>query len=62
MALAARKTDQKKNYGLWTLIKVIASFNRQEWKLMMIGLFFSAICGGGNPTQAVFFAKLISAL
>ncbi|KAL2133880.1 hypothetical protein VTI74DRAFT_1496 [Chaetomium olivicolor] len=62
MALAARKDQPEKKYGIWTLIKVIASFNKQEWKLMLIGLFFSAICGGGNPTQAVFFAKLISAL
>jgi ATP-binding cassette subfamily B (MDR/TAP) protein 1 len=63
MALAGRKSgDAKKQYSLGTLIKVIASFNREEWKLMMVGLFFSAICGCGNPTQAVFFAKLISAL
>ncbi|KAG7290855.1 hypothetical protein NEMBOFW57_000860 [Staphylotrichum longicolle] len=62
MALAGRKAEPKKKYGLWTLIKVIASFNKQEWKIMLIGLFFSAITGGGNPTQAVFFAKLISAL
>ncbi|KAL2201015.1 P-loop containing nucleoside triphosphate hydrolase protein [Corynascus similis CBS 632.67] len=66
MALARREADfqkkKKKNYGLWTLIKVIASFNKEEWKLMLLGLFFSAISGGGNPTQAVFFAKLISAL
>jgi ATP-binding cassette subfamily B (MDR/TAP) protein 1 len=62
MALAGRTTAPKKKYGLWTLIKVIASFNKQEWKLMMIGLVFSVITGGGNPTQAVFFAKLISAL
>jgi ATP-binding cassette subfamily B (MDR/TAP) protein 1 len=62
MALAARKEEPKKQYGLWTLIKVIASFNKQEWKIMVVGLFFSAITGGGNPTQAVFFAKLISAL
>ncbi|KAK4456597.1 P-loop containing nucleoside triphosphate hydrolase protein [Cladorrhinum samala] len=62
MALANRKKDAPKKYGLWTLIKLIASFNKQERKLMLIGLFFSAICGLGNPTQAVFFAKLISAL
>lgn len=29
---------------------------------MLIGLFFSIICGGGNPTQAVFFAKEIISL
>ena len=62
MALAGRKTEPQKKYGLGTLIKVIASFNKKEWKIMLIGLFFSAITGAGNPTQAVFFAKLISAL
>ncbi|KAL2164185.1 hypothetical protein VTH06DRAFT_3399 [Thermothelomyces fergusii] len=62
MALAGRSPESQKKYSLWTLIKLIASFNREEWKIMLVGLFFSAICGGGNPTQAVFFAKLISAL
>ncbi|GAB1320227.1 GTPase-activating protein [Madurella fahalii] len=62
MALAGRKTQPQVKYSLWALIKVIASFNKQEWKLMLVGFFFSAICGGGNPTQAVFFAKLISVL
>jgi ATP-binding cassette subfamily B (MDR/TAP) protein 1 len=52
----------KKHYSLWTLIKVIASFNKKEWILMTVGLFFSVICGGGNPTQALFFAKQIVAL
>ncbi|KAK3990226.1 putative leptomycin B resistance protein [Cladorrhinum sp. PSN332] len=60
--LAGRKKETPKKYGLWTLIKLIGSFNKQEWKLMLVGIFFSAICGLGNPTQAVFFAKLISAL
>ncbi|KAK0621501.1 P-loop containing nucleoside triphosphate hydrolase protein [Bombardia bombarda] len=62
MALAGRKSETPVKYGLWTLIKLIASFNKKEWKLMVIGLCFSVICGGGNPTQAVFFAKLISSL
>jgi ATP-binding cassette subfamily B (MDR/TAP) protein 1 len=62
MALAGRKTAPETKYSLWTLIKLIASFNKEEWHLMLVGLFFSAICGGGNPAQAVFFAKLISAL
>jgi ATP-binding cassette subfamily B (MDR/TAP) protein 1 len=62
MALAARKKYEEPKYSLGTLIKLIASFNKQEWHLMLIALFFSAICGAGNPTQAVFFSKLISAL
>ncbi|EJT82036.1 hypothetical protein GGTG_02010 [Gaeumannomyces tritici R3-111a-1] len=62
LALQGRKTEEKRKYPLWQLIKLIASFNASEWKLMVLGLFFSIICGGGNPVQAVFFAKLITAL
>ncbi|KAF5006055.1 hypothetical protein FDECE_7537 [Fusarium decemcellulare] len=62
VALQGRKAEEEHKYGLWILIKLIASFNKSEWKLMIIGLFFSAICGGGNPTQAVFFAKQIVTL
>ncbi|KAI0017325.1 multidrug resistance protein [Xylariomycetidae sp. FL0641] len=61
-ALQNRKPEEPKKYGLWTLIKVIASFNKPEWKLMVWALFWSIICGGGNPTQAVFFAKQILTL
>ncbi|KAI1375883.1 P-loop containing nucleoside triphosphate hydrolase protein [Hypoxylon crocopeplum] len=58
-ALQSRKPEEATQYRLWTLIKLIASFNKQEWKLMAWGLFWSIICGGGNPTQAYFFAKQI---
>ncbi|KAI0399242.1 ABC transporter [Xylaria palmicola] len=60
--LKARKPEDEVKYGVWTLIKLIASFNRSEWKLMLWGLFWSVICGGGNPTQSVFFAKQIITL
>ena len=49
-------------YSLWTLIKFIASFNKEEWKYMIIGLCFSILAGGGQPTQAFLYAKAISAL
>jgi ATP-binding cassette subfamily B (MDR/TAP) protein 1 len=49
-------------YSLWTLIKFIASFNKKEWMFMLIGLTFSMISGGGQPTQGVFFAKVITSL
>ncbi|KAK3379796.1 P-loop containing nucleoside triphosphate hydrolase protein [Lasiosphaeria ovina] len=62
MAAAGRQKEEPVKYSLWTLIKLIASFNKEEWKLMSIALIFSIICGLGNPTQAVFFAKLISSL
>ncbi|EKG16166.1 Putative ABC transporter protein [Macrophomina phaseolina MS6] len=62
VALAKKQPASEQKYSLATLIKLIASFNRQEWLLMVQGLFWSIIAGGGNPTQAVFFAKSISAL
>ncbi|ERT02028.1 ATP-binding protein cassette, subfamily B (MDR/TAP), member 1 [Sporothrix schenckii 1099-18] len=63
IAAQARKSEEAQTkYGLGTLIKLISSFNKQEWKLMLLALLFSIICGGGNPTQAVFFAKEISTL
>lgn len=46
-------------YGLWTLMKLIASLNRQEWKLMAWGCFWSLVCGAGNPTNAYLLGKQI---
>ncbi|RWA09868.1 hypothetical protein EKO27_g5231 [Xylaria grammica] len=60
--LRARKPEEEAQYSVWALVKLIASFNRSEWKLMLWGLFWSIICGGGNPTQALFFAKQILTL
>jgi ATP-binding cassette subfamily B (MDR/TAP) protein 1 len=60
--LQGRRTEGEVEYPLWTLIKLIGSFNSIEWYWMLLGLFFSIICGAGNPTQAVFFAKEIISL
>ncbi|TGO52778.1 hypothetical protein BOTNAR_0314g00010 [Botryotinia narcissicola] len=62
LALQGKISPSEQHDSLWTLIKLIASFNKTEWRLMLVGLFFSIICGGGNPTQAVFFAKNIISL
>ncbi|KIN05850.1 hypothetical protein OIDMADRAFT_141532 [Oidiodendron maius Zn] len=62
IALQNRPKTVGTHATLWTLIKLIASFNKTEWFLMLTGLIFSIICGGGNPTQAVFFAKEVIAL
>ncbi|MCJ1310160.1 GTPase-activating protein [Agyrium rufum] len=62
VTLKQRQGEAKKQYGLWTLIKVIGAFNKQERWLMIAGLGFSIIAGGGNPTQSVLFAKSIVAL
>ena len=51
-----------KEYGLWALTRLIASFNNKEWQLMLLGLFWAVVCGGGNPTQALLFAKQITTL
>lgn len=56
----AAEVEQK--YSLWTLLKLITSFNSPEWKWMIFGLAFAIVCGGGNPTSAVFFAKQIVTL
>lgn len=62
VVLQGKHANSKAQYSLWTLIKFIGSFNKKEIHLMLIGLFFSIIAGGGNPTQAVLFAKSIVAL
>lgn len=63
IALAKKQQqDSGDNYSLFTLIRFIASLNKKEWKVMVFGLSLSAIGGGGNPTQAVFLAKSITAL
>ena len=62
MILQKKSQTTSSKYSLWTLIKLVGSFNKKEKNLMLLGLFFSIIAGGGNPTQAVFFAKAIVAL
>lgn len=62
VALQNKKGDEEPKYSLWTLIRLIASFNKNELSLMMVAFFFTVVCGGGNPTQAVFFAKQIVTL
>jgi ATP-binding cassette, subfamily B (MDR/TAP), member 1 len=47
---------------VWTLFALVWSFNKKEWYLMALGLFFSMIAGAGQPVQAIFFAKSIQAL
>ena len=62
MVLKGKEPRKGPEYSLWTLIKVVGAFNKSDKLLMSLGLFWSIIAGGGNPTQAVFFAKSIVAL
>ena len=62
VAIQNKQKQAGSQYSLWTLIKVVGSFNKPEALLMVFGLFWSIIAGGGNPTQSVLFAKSIVAL
>lgn len=62
VALKGKPAEHERQYSLWTLVRLVASFNKKEWLYMLIGLTFSVVAGGGNPTSAVFFAKSITAL
>ncbi|KAJ5913074.1 Leptomycin B resistance protein [Penicillium tannophilum] len=57
--LRNRQPEVGPRYSMWTLIKFIASYNSSEWKILLVGLFWAGICGCGNPTSAVLFAKEI---
>ncbi|KAL4754305.1 hypothetical protein BDW72DRAFT_138250 [Aspergillus terricola var. indicus] len=60
--LSKRPPETTPKYSLWSLLKFVASFNRPEIPYMIIGLVFSVLAGGGQPTQAVLYAKAISTL
>ncbi|KAK4543161.1 hypothetical protein LTR36_005939 [Oleoguttula mirabilis] len=60
--LTSKQQQDDTKYSLFQLIRLVASFNREEWHFMVIGLISSIINGAGNPVQAVFFAKSITAL
>ncbi|KKZ63736.1 ATP-binding cassette, subfamily B (MDR/TAP), member 1 [[Emmonsia] crescens] len=62
LALSKRTPESTQKYGLFTLIRFILSFNIPETTLMVSGFLVSIICGGGQPTMAIFFAKAISTL
>lgn len=55
-------TRKGQKYTLWTLLKLIFSFNKHETGIMLVGLGCSIIAGGNSPVQAVFFAKSVVAL
>ncbi|KAF9884256.1 GTPase-activating protein [Aspergillus nanangensis] len=60
--LAKKAPEVDPKYSLWSLIKFIASFNRPETLYMLVGVFFSILAGGGQPTQALLYAKAINSL
>ncbi|OJK04003.1 hypothetical protein ASPACDRAFT_1895139 [Aspergillus aculeatus ATCC 16872] len=55
-------SKHKENLSLWALFKFLASFNRPEWPIMILGLCASTLAGGIQPSQAVLFAKAVNTL
>lgn len=63
LAMQNRKAPaEEENYSTWTLIKLLASFNKEEWHWMVLGLFVATLAGFGNPTMSFFFSKIIVSL
>ena len=60
--MAKQPAEKAKKYSLLTIVRLTLGFNKPEWQLMLVGLFFNIIAGGGQPTQAVFMAKSITTL
>ncbi|KAK8085888.1 GTPase-activating protein [Apiospora hydei] len=49
-------------YSVATLICFVASFNRRELKLILLGVIFVILAGCAQPAQAVLYAKAIAAI
>ncbi|KAF2725984.1 P-loop containing nucleoside triphosphate hydrolase protein [Polychaeton citri CBS 116435] len=60
--LRNKPQQNKPKYSLGTLIKLVASFNKEESQYMLLGLLGSAITGAGQPVSCVFIAKSIQVL
>lgn len=54
------ETQQK--YTTWTLVTLLASFNKPETLYMVLGLIFSILAGCTQPTMNFIFAKIITLL
>ncbi|KAK9379695.1 P-loop containing nucleoside triphosphate hydrolase protein [Kockiozyma suomiensis] len=50
-----------KKYSFFSLIKMIAAFNKPEAPFMVGGILLAIVNGLGYPVQSIFFAKCVSA-
>ncbi|CAG9987982.1 unnamed protein product [Clonostachys byssicola] len=57
--IASQKVPQ---HTMWTLVKFVSQFNRQEAFWILVAFFFCVLCGLATPVQAIFFAKEIIVL
>ena len=60
--LEGKAGETSAKYSLWTLMRLVLSFNKKEIPWMVFGLLNAVLAGAGNPVQSVIFAKAISAL
>lgn len=60
--LEGKASETSAKYSLWTLVKLVTSFNRKELPWMIFGLFNAILAGAGQPVQSIIFAKAITAL
>jgi len=58
------KNNQREDLhdSVWTIIKIILAFNKQETSIMIFGLLCSIIAGGAMPVQGILYAKCIVSL
>ncbi|TLD09645.1 hypothetical protein PspLS_11745 [Pyricularia sp. CBS 133598] len=64
-SLGSRPTtadESNTTYPPGTLVRFVASFNRPELKLILLGVVFVVLAGCAQPTQAVLYAKAIAAI
>jgi ATP-binding cassette subfamily B (MDR/TAP) protein 1 len=57
MVVQRKKPEPTVHYGLWTLFKLIGSFNKTETSFMIFGLFCSIIAGAGMDSPIYFISQ-----
>jgi ATP-binding cassette subfamily B (MDR/TAP) protein 1 len=55
--LEERSEEKAHKFSLWTLISLVASFNKPEMGWMVFGLFWAIICGGGKFQKVDYMDK-----
>lgn len=60
--LAEHEPEEDQEFSLPSLIKFIFGFNARQWRFLALGMFFAALAGCGQPTQAFLYAKGITSI
>ncbi|KAK8124231.1 ABC multidrug transporter Mdr1 [Apiospora kogelbergensis] len=54
--------ESDRAYSVATLVQFVASFNKRELNLILLGVVFVVLAGCAQPAQAVLYAKAITAI